>query len=241
MNFPNEYQPYIDAINNLPKEEIRTLNMPIGQMLKECSDLQFLMEEDMEELKQVGMPDLVFEEFPIRIEIVRLAEIHWQRAKREKAQELKEFGEFKKEVQTEFSKLKSTLRYAFRDNNDLLKGVSSAKGKSKAQLAQSLQDLSEMGLSNLNLCTKHGLVKEKLLYLKDLSSHALIRFGQIDALKNIPSQEKIFRDASAHYLKTLQNHLYQAGQFTFSTNAIRKKLYTSTFHRLRNKKYYSKN
>ncbi len=235
MNIPSNYQHHIDEIKLIETSDIKSKGLPVAQFIKECYDLQLVVEEDCVDLQKLGLSESLLKEFPERLDILQQAESDWQAAKHKKAVLMENHADLKKSLINECRELREKLRFTFRNNPKQLKKLIMPEGKNTAMYVQYLCDRLVQAEKRFDE-VKRFIDREKLDSLNEYSSKigAWLAVGSVENRSR--SEERVFRDASFHYLKHLRDEICTAGRFLFRNDHLKLERYTSNYISKRNHK-----
>ncbi len=238
----NEYlEELLPEINSVDDNDIKWCNMPIGIYLQEAKNLYTLCKEDFDKLTAIGMqqgkPDkLLRYTCALRAaqSIFELNKSEWRKAQDNWNSYKDEALEFRKE-------LINTMKFAYRDNPDILKKIRYNTTQTRySGIAQSLLNLSVLGRENSEELIDIGMD----LSMLNRASEESARMYKLNAKTSWrtcqDNHNKVIRDKILTLLKILVDDIRTFGQFAFRHDAEHKNLYYSKYFRTKNRRYRNK-
>ncbi len=229
-------------IEAIPDEDIKLPNMPISTFLQEAENLRHWSQADKDALTGAGLDWKLVQDISVRAGALRQAESIWFKERYDREEAGREWEEKAPEIYDLRDRLLHALRYAFRDNNELLKRVSEIdEGYGHADMIQDLNDIAILGRENSDLL--NGIKFD--MSLLEQAATAADEMAQLLAIVTGDRQDrnstKITRDKAYTYLKEAVDAVRECGQYVFWRNQQRLKGYTSKYHRQKNTKPDNKN
>ena len=232
MSNADDYQLKLEVITAIPKQEIKTLNIPIEVFLKEGEYLYHWSQDDKDALMGVGLDWGIVEDLPVRNGALTEAQSLWFKTRFTQEASEKDWRAESEDGYERRDFLLHSFRYAFRDVPDLLSQVARiAEGNSHADMIQDLNDLAVLGKGNLPLLESIKLDPALL----DEAATTADRLGELYARATVDraddSQSKTIRDQAFTHAKQAVDEIRAAGQYVHWRNEDRLRGYRSQYHR----------
>lgn len=205
-------------------------NQPVASFLQEAENLYVWCIDDIPELVKAGVDEEMINTLPENIKACRDAQTLWKK-------KLKTPGEAQvqwKLQQPEASKLEAelirALRFAFRNNPDLLARLKYiAKGNSYANLIQDLNDLALLGQKHSQLLTAIGFDMDLLDTATAKSKELAGLWAQTKIEKERLNETAVARNKAFWTLHQQVSEIRAAGQYVFRHRKDRYVGYVSQF------------
>jgi len=238
-----DYNKKIEVIKAVPDDQIKVPHhIPVVTYIQESEHLFGWCKYDKEELTAKGLNWKVVEDLPVRCGALREAESKWliqQSERRESAKIL--HREFSKGYNLR-NELIHHFNYAFRDNSSLIKKVKKfVKGTTHADMIQSLNDLSVLGLFNRELLKKIGFDFTLLDLAAQKSDELSTKNGAASWDGKDYLEAKKIRNQAYTHLKEAVDYIREHGRYVFWKNPARLKGYRSDYRRMLNQRSTRRN
>ncbi|NIM17283.1 MAG: hypothetical protein GTO45_35215 [Candidatus Aminicenantes bacterium] len=233
MSNKQDYETKIAVITAIGDDQIKAPNnIPVDVYIQEAENLYLWSQEDKDALMAKGLALELMDDIPIRAGALREAESRWNLKRFTRKEAEKQWKE-QSPLAFEFrDKLLFDLRFAFRNDDDLLGKLSDiAEGYSNADMIQDLNDLSVLGLEHPDLLAAVNfdmtLLDQAAQKADELAQLLAAATGErIDT-----SESKKIRDQAYTHLKEAVDEVYDFGQYVFRDNEERLKGYRSNYLR----------
>lgn len=209
-------RPQIEAI---PAVAVRSPTQPVETFISEGLAVAKWAAKDKDRLIQTGLDWTLVESVPTRAGALRHSESEW----------MMQFGTPAgqaawKEAEAEGLELREDMlagmRFGFRDNEQLLDKVAMiVEGASQADLVQDLNDISTLGLANLDALTSI-VTEEDLNRAADLSKQMADLLAARDA-DDSADPARLLRDKAYTYLATVVDEIRAYGRYISRKNPSR--------------------
>jgi len=238
MSDQQDLRDLMPEILNVPKENIKQCDMPIGIYLQEAENLHNRASLDLTQLLLVGMPELLLENLLARTGALRTAQANWieMTSRRQQAMET-----WKKEA-TGLYELRENIidnmEFAYRHDERLLEKLDDIKeGASHADAIQDLANLAVLGKENqpplqainfdIRLCDKAAETADRMAGV----------LAAVNGLAYTDDSNKIIRDQAFTLLKETVDEIRSYGKFVFRKDAKLSQDYASKYRRVRMASY----
>lgn len=224
-------------LSNIQKITLKNIippTIPIAIYLQEIENLAVWATDDLMTLEKVGIKIDQIEDLKQRIDACRILQTEWLRLKKVKPDMQKEWEQTKRKAIATRDELMFTYKYAFRNNNTLLKELKKINKKNIAsELVGDISTLCRIGNSHLDLLQKisfdpHQIQEASLLAreVQDEYSYFIVDTPDKDRIKTL-------RDKSYTYLKQLADEIKGAGKFVFTKNKERLQGYQIAYYKMK--------
>lgn len=240
MSNQTEYEAILPIAQTITKDEFKSINMPIGIFAQEAEDLFIWSAHDKEALIEAGIPEEYFLKLNQCAGALRYAQSHWVKDFKDREDAEQRWAEESPAAFDLVNELIHTFRYAYRNNDIILKQIAAiAEGSGAADMIQDLSDLSILG--NENKAELEGIKFDFVLL--DEASATSAAMADLRAMSNgeklKASDSMIIRDQMYTLLKRYVDEIRSCGKYLFWRNSDRLRGYSSEYKRkqyLRNKK-----
>ena len=217
----------------IPTEKVLIPGMPVMNFIQEAEDLEDWGRKDLAELAVAGITEAHFDDLKIRLESCREAQSRWRK---EKQAEL-DWSAQAPEAFALKEELLHIFRFAFRKNESLLGVVSQiAEGAGNDDMIQDLNDLSVLGLDNIDLLTAISFDVRKLEVAANMSTDMGNLLAIANGTRQGSNEAKDLRDRAYTHLKELIDEIRAAGKYVFWKNPDRLKGYNSSYWKSKKRK-----
>jgi len=225
----------------LPKDVVKTPNIPVEVAIQEGEDLKVWAEDDKEKLAAAGLDWTLVESIPARAGACREAQSVWAKDYKSREEAEKEWIRNAPEGFTLRDSILHALRYAYRNDEGLLAKVAViAEGATREDMIQDLNDLAVLGKANTALLqsinfdlAQLDLAAEKAATLSELLAGA-------KSETETTSEAYDLRNRAFTYLKQAVDEVRACGKYVFWNDAERLKGYRSEFFHRKNLKNRNK-
>ncbi|MGQ1889480.1 hypothetical protein ACT29H_03470 [Thermophagus sp. OGC60D27] len=217
------------AINDA---DVKVPYMPVGIYIQEAEDLAKWAEKDKEKLLAAGLPEGIIEGIPSKAGALREAQSIWMKEMRERDEAELEWKERSPEAYEYRDEMLATMRYAFRQRDDLLEKVSMiAEGYGHADMIQDLNDAAVLARENETLIRAIG--KDESFWEKGalLSDEMADLRARANGEKFEENQNKRMRDRMYTLLKRDVDEVKACGKYLFRKDKKRLQGYYSRYNR----------
>jgi len=224
------FEAMLAAIEAIPANETKTPNMPVDKYIQESADLSIWSTDDQAKLTVVGIPQVFFDELPVREGALRHAQSLWMKERYTKEEAARQWNEEALVADTLRNELEHTFRFAFRSRTDLLDRVHAIEeGTGHADMLQDLSDLSVLGKAHLPLLQAIAFDETKLDTAAALSESLSKVLATMNGERTDPNKAKFLRDQAYTHLKEVVDGIRAAGKFVFWKDEKRLKGYYSRY------------
>ncbi len=235
MSDRQDYDACFDAFMAIPAEEVKAPDMPVNAAIQENENLYLWSLDDKAELMGAGLPETTIDDLTVRNGACRTAEAMWKREQHTPQDAQKEWEERAPAAYELHGRLLHDFRYAFRNDERLLKKVSDiTDGTGDADMIQDLSNLVALGEQNSRLLAQINFDAALLATAATEADELAILLAQANGEKEIDSQVKITRDRAYTYMQQAANEIKNCGRYVFWKNEDRLKGYRNIY---RNKTY----
>ncbi|WP_346859993.1 hypothetical protein [uncultured Draconibacterium sp.] len=220
-------------------EEIKSTrpNQPVASFLQEAENLYIWCVDDIPELIKVGIDEAFINELPQRIEACRKAQTIWETKLKTPGEAQLQWKLKVYEAQKLITELLHSMRFAFRNEADLLGTIKYiAKESGYASLIQDLYNLSVLGRSNSQLLTAVGFDLDLLDTASAKSEELTALWAQSKNEKQYLNETAVLRNKAFWYLHQQVAKIRSAGQYIFRHRKDRSIGYVSQFWKHKNKR-----
>lgn len=210
-------------------------NQPVVSFIQEASNLYVWCLDDLKELETVGITKEMIEELPQRTEVCLKAQVDWNNARRSSNAAQNKWNLVAPKAMLFKADLLKTLRFAFRNEPDLLSTVEAiSKGAGYADLIQDLSDIAVLSRANINLLTEIGF-DATLAEVADTKSDQLADlWAQTKSEKSRRTEFREHRNLTFWHLHQLVSEIRTAGKFVFRNDTNRLKGYSNAYWKRKN-------
>ncbi|MFA8433143.1 MAG: hypothetical protein ACEPOZ_01385 [Marinifilaceae bacterium] len=232
MDNRDDFLSQLDALMALPREQVKSPNMPVKIYLQEALNLLYYAEKDRAILQKSGLDLSLVETLPVRINALRYAQTEWNSeryeldaAEQEWKQELPRARQFKRELLHNF-------RFAYRKNEERMKVVNYiAQGRSHADMVQDFCELAVVGRAHPEPLLAIGMDLELLSRAADLSVRLGALLAAVKGARGTLKEAKLHRDRAYTYLKQAVDEVREYGRFVFRGQESKQLHYGSKYFR----------
>jgi hypothetical protein len=220
----------------IPAEEVKAPDMPVNAAIQENENLYLWSLDDKVELMGAGLPETTIDSLTVRNGACRTAEAMWQREQHTPQDAQKEWEERAPAAYELHGRLLHDFRYAFRNDQRLLKKVSDiADGTGDADMIQDLSNLVALGEANPEPLALINFDVTLLPLAATTADELAIVLAQTNGEKEIDHQVKITRDRAYTYMQQAANEIKNCGRYVFWKNEDRLKGYRNIYKNKKNK------
>jgi hypothetical protein len=231
------YEDKIDQVRAIPKEEIKTPNMPVDTFLQEAENLEHWCQADREALEAAGLPWSLVEDLPFRAGALREAESRWFQRRFTKEEAQKAWREAHPAAYDLRDTILHAMRYAYRHDRDLLTRVSEiTDGSGHDDMIQDLNDCAVLGRENPEPLQAIGFDMSLLRQAAIRSDEMAELLAASTGDKVADREAKTIRDQAFTFLKTAVDEVRACGQYVFWRDRERLHGYASEYFRNRGPK-----
>lgn len=233
MSTKEDYEAKLGIITVIPDDQIRTPdNIPMDVYVQEAENLYHWCQDDREVLTAKGLNWALVDDLPIRCGALREAESLWNKERFSKEEAEKQW----KEKSPLAYELRNTLlhhfRFAYRNDEVLLGRVKAiAEGSTNADMIQDLNDLSVLGLANLEPLVAVDFDMSLLDQAAPTADEMAALLAAATGDRIDTSESKKIRDQAYTHLKEAVDEIYDYGKYAFWQDDERLKGYRSHYLR----------
>ncbi|WP_372652216.1 hypothetical protein [Draconibacterium sp.] len=222
MSDQQDYDACYDAFMAIPADEVRIPDMPVNVAIQENENLYLWSLDDKSELMGAGLPEITIDSLTVRNGACRTAEAKWKREQHTPQDAQKEWNERAPAAYELRNQLLHDFRYAFRNDERLLKKVSDiAEGTGDADMIQDLSNLAALGEANPEPLALINFDVTLLPLAATTADELAIVLAQANGEKEIDHQVKIIRDRAYNYMQQAANEIKNCGRYVFWKNEDR--------------------
>lgn len=228
----------IEEIKAVPKEQIKTCEMPIDVYISEIEGLHTNATVDLSLFTAIGMlPELV-DKMLAYSGALRTAQSNWKHLTTDK-QKAKDVWKAEAPAMYELrTDLIDHMTFAFRKDESLLQKLNAIKkGNSHADNIQDLASLSVLGKDNLAPLEAINYDVTKCDKAAEEADRMAGILGEVNGRMYMDDESKIIRDKAFTLLKEVVDEVHEYGRFVFRNDPEHRKAYSSKYTRDRNNKY----
>ncbi|MCY1720052.1 hypothetical protein OU798_06845 [Prolixibacteraceae bacterium Z1-6] len=230
MSDRQDYDACYDAFMAIPAEEVKTPDMPVNVAIQESENLYLWSLNDKAGLTGAGLPETTIDSLTVRNGACRTAEAMWKREQHTPQDAQKEWEERAPAAYELRDQLLHTFRYAFRNDERLLKKVSDiANGTGDADMIQDLSNAVALGEANPEPLALINFDATLLPLAATTADELAIVLAQANGEKEIDHQVKIIRDRAYNYMQQAANEIKNCGRYVFWKNEARLKGYRNIY------------
>ncbi|MCP4220533.1 MAG: hypothetical protein GY765_38250 [bacterium] len=230
MNTIDSYNLKLETLKAI--EDLKEPNIPMSAVVHESEGLKVQSGLDREVLLAVGLDPGVVDDLPVRIEVMKHAEGKWHTMRFKRSEQAAEWAEKAKVAQELRKKLLHDLSFAFRDDEELMKGIKDvSKSTRKAEM-----------IADLKLLVSKGNDYPELLAAINFDTTLLEQATAMSAevyaalyLSKIVKETKIIRDQAFTHLDEAVETIRDYGQYVFWEDEEKVNKYRSEYSREYNK------
>lgn len=207
--------------------------------IQEMENLAVWATDDLIALEKVGITNSHIEDLKERIDACRILQTEWLRLKKIKPGMQKEWEQLKRKAMATRDELIFTYKYAFRNNDSLLKELKKISKKNvAAELVGDITSLCRIGNSHPDLLQNISFDENQIQEASSLARE--VKDGHSYFIADTPDKDRIktLRDQSYTHLKQLADEIKGAGKFVFAKNKERLQGYEIAY--FKKKKAYVK-
>ena len=230
MSDRQDYDACYNAFMAIPDEEVKTPDMPVNVAIQENENLYLWSLDDKTELMGAGLPETTIDSLTVRNGACRTAEAMWKREQHTPQDAQKEWEERSPAAYELHGRLLHTFRYAYRNDQRLLKKVSDiADGSGDADMIQDLSNLAALGEDNPEPLALINFDVTLLQQAATTADELAIVLARANGEKEIDSQVKITRDRAYSYMQQAANEIKNCGRYVFWKDEDRLKGYRNIY------------
>ncbi|WP_347839005.1 hypothetical protein [uncultured Draconibacterium sp.] len=230
MSDRQDYDACYDAFMAIPAEEVKAPAIPVESAIQENENLYLWSLDDKAELTGAGLPETTIDSLTVRNGACRTAEAMWKREQHTPQDAQKEWEERGPAAYELRDRLLHDFRYAFRNDERLLKKVSEiTDGTGDADMIQDLSNLVALGEANPELLALINFDVTLLPLAATAADELAIVLAQANGEKEIDHQVKIVRDRAYTYMQQAANEIKNCGRYVFWKNEDRLKGYRNIY------------
>jgi len=226
-----DYELHQEEALAIHEADVKEPYMPVGIYIQEAEDLAKWAEKDKEKLLAAGLPEGIIEGIPSKAGALREAQSIWMKEMRERDEAELEWKEKSPEAYEYRDEMLATMRYAFRQRDDLLEKVSMiAEGYGHADMIQDLNDAAVLARENEALIRAIG--KDESFWEKGalLSDEMADLRARANGEKYEENQNKLMRDRMYTLLKQDVDEVKACGKYVFRKDKKRLQGYYSRYN-----------
>ncbi len=233
----NKFESVNAALAAIQENNVLTPSIPVSVFVQEAEDLKKWAEVDKDVLIAHGLDWTLVESITERAAVCREAQSVWSREYKSREEAQHEWLRKSPEAFRLRDYLMNAFRYAFRKDRSLLEKVSAiARGNTREDMIQDLNDLAVLGKGNTTLLEAIKFDISNLELAAQTSSQMAEMLAAAKGEKGNYSQNKAIRDRAYTYLKQAVDEIRACGKYAFASNESRQKGYRSEYLRMRYKK-----
>ncbi|TVZ39343.1 hypothetical protein P886_3743 [Alteromonadaceae bacterium 2753L.S.0a.02] len=226
------FETHLATLQAIPDDAIKSCPMPIGIYIQEAQNLYQWAKKDIAALQGAGVSEEDIEQIPLRVDLLRIAEARWQAEFQARKDATAEWMEKSPGAYELRNNLLRALRYAFRNNEDLLQHVSSvAEGDSHADMIMDLATLAVLGEQQQALLESIQFDMNLLLEANAVANAMSVLLALANGDKLEGNDGRKLRDQAFTYLKQIVDEVRACGKYVFFNHEIRLKGYVSAYYR----------
>jgi hypothetical protein len=230
MSDKQDYDACYDAFMAIPDEEVKAPGIPVESAIQENENLYLWSLDDKAELMGAGLPEATIDSLTVRNGACRTAEAMWKREQHTPQDAQKEWAERAPAAYELHGRLLHDFRYAFRNDQRLLKKVSDiADGTGDADMIQDLSNLVALGEANPEPLALINFNVTLLPLANTTADELAIVLAQANGEKEIDNQVKIIRDRAYTYMQQAADEIKNCGRYVFWKNEARLKGYRNIY------------
>lgn len=230
MSDKQDYDACYEAFMAIPEEEVKAPEIPVDAALQENENLYYWSQDDKTQLLAAGLPEDTLEALPVRTGACRVAQSLWERERYTPQDAQKEWAERSPAAYDLRDFLAHSFRYAFRNDEQLLKRVSAiTEGYGDADMIQDLSDLAALGEKNIALLQQINFDTALLENAQSAADELAVVLARANGEKEIDNAVKITRDRAYTYMKQAADEIKNCGRYVFWKNEARLKGYRNQY------------
>jgi len=231
----------LPKIKAIPKEQIKSCDMPIGIYVNEAEGLYNHATADLPKLMAVGMPTKLLEIILPYTRALRTAQSNWEELTSDRKQ-VKKFWKAEAPAFFQFRRdLIDHMEFAYRNDEDVLKKLDAInEGDSNADAIQDMANLAVLGKANPEPLRA---IKFDLTLLDIAASDADRMAGVLGAVNGqmyVDDDSKVIRDKAFTLLKGVVDEIRNYGRFVFRNEPDHLRSYSSKYCRDKSSAYRRK-
>jgi hypothetical protein len=237
VKYPQQYSTFIDKFKAVPKEEIIPLRIPAEIAAQEAKTLYFQADKDREALMAAGLKASIIDELLPASEAFYTTEAIWKIKTEEQKVNLEKWKTQSPYAFDLREHLFRAMRYAFRNNTELLKLLSDIKdGYTNADLISDLHGLSLLGQRESALM---GEINFDMSFIESAGTMATDMgnlLARATGERSDDNDAKVIRDKASVYVSRLVKEIRDCGKYVFWNDEKKLMKYRSDYS---HKKYLS--
>ncbi|MBI9065325.1 MAG: hypothetical protein JEZ14_25295 [Marinilabiliaceae bacterium] len=231
----------LDDLKNLPLNQVKVCTIPIGIYLQEAENLHTRLLLDKPSLEAVGLPSDISPILLNRIELLRMAESHWQEHTNQREEVMKAWKEAALVMHAFYRNILDHMAFAFREKPDLLNRLADMKQvRSQAAIIQNLVSLSVLGNAHQQALIAINFDLNLLDQAASMADRNAGLYGKANAYRIGNSEGRKIRDRAYTILKMVVDEVRQYGKFVFRDQPVLVRSYASKYKREQTAQYRSR-
>ncbi|MBW2277453.1 MAG: hypothetical protein JRF63_08175, partial [Deltaproteobacteria bacterium] len=216
----------------LPADKVRRPGIPMEEFLQEAENLCEWCQADKAKLEAAGLVWYRVEELPVLTGAAREAESRWFEKRFAKQEAQRQWQKAAPGVFDLRNQILHSMRYAYRNEPNLLSRVSEITGGSgNADMIQDLNDAAVLGREHTELLVAIGFDLEKLDHAAELSAKLAELLAVATSETMGDSAVRDLRDRAYTLLKLVVDEIRTSGRYVFWRDPDRRIGYQSAYHR----------
>ncbi|MFA8436604.1 MAG: hypothetical protein ACEPOZ_19005 [Marinifilaceae bacterium] len=241
MSDQEDLQNLLPEIQNVPKENIKQCDMPVGIYLQEAENLHNRASIDLSQLQLAGMPEVLLEKLLARTGALRTAQANWAELT---SQRQKAMDTWKQEAPGMYElrdDIIENMEFAYRMDENLLEKLAEIKeGDSHADAIQDLANLSVLGKHNPEPLTAIHFDVTKCDQAAEVADRMAGLLAAVNGQTYSDDANKLIRDQAYTLLKETVDEVRSYGKFVFRKDHKKALSYASRYNRERKAEYRRK-
>ncbi len=232
MSNRDDYQSKLSTISQIPKDEVKSPDIPIEVYTQEAENLIQWCTQDREKLQSAGLDWALVQDLSVRAGACREAESIWFRTRFTQEEAMAKWKKLSPQAYDLRDSILHAMRYAYREQPELLNRVQDiAEGRSDADMIQDLNDVAVLGRANAEPLSRINFEMALLDQAAARSDEMSQLLAEATGDKATDSAIKLVRDQAYTHLKEAVDEVRACGQYVFWRDEDRLKGYRSAYRR----------
>ena len=228
----SDYDAKLQQIQSIPRDTIKRPHIPVDIYLQEAVDLEQWCQQDKPAFLDTGFDWSLVDDLPQRIGALRQAQSIWQSDRFEYEQAQLQWKQESPNAYALRDQLLRAMRYAYRDDADLLKRVADiTAGTGHADMIQDLSDIAALGRANLAPLLAINLKPDLLDQANSTADAMATLLAQANGESAGSNTSREVRDRAYTLLKQAVDDIRVCGQYALWGNDQRRDGYFSDYRR----------